>query len=218
VSRLSRTETSPFLDAVLSAWEIPQPRRVAPIGRGSNNLSWRVESAACACVLRIYQNTADPASIAGEHHLLLRLQEMDLSFAVPHPPPALSGGTLVPVAAAGSTAAWAAPFPVIPGDSPHATNASETFAAGAALAELDAALAKLPPDLMTCPPTSYGDLAHVHPLVPSPSATVDLLQLTGEDRRAWQDVLAAMQAAAPALYAALPQQLIHTCGNLIQLT
>lgn len=203
------------LSDLLQRWRIPLPRTIRPTDAGTNNLSWRIESAGGAYILRIYQNTGDPGRIFDEHTLLRRLQEAGLSFAVPTPVPNLAGETLIPLPEQspprqGAKDAWAALFPLIPGRHAQAGNVDEVRAAGAALGELDAALAAIPLDLMASAPPTYGDLEHIHPLAPDPLGLLDSLGLDDRQRESIHHLWVTTHAALPALYGALPRQVIHS--------
>src|SRR5215208_678394 len=66
-----------------------------PLDPGNNNLSYAVSTPGEQYILRIYQNTAQLDWINYEHILLLRLEQLGLSFSVPVPIPARSGATLL---------------------------------------------------------------------------------------------------------------------------
>jgi len=195
---------------VLGAWDIPTPSTLAPSQRGTNNVSWRIESAQGCYILRLYQNTADARRIGDEHRLLRWLRHAGLSFAVPCPVPARSHAPLIAMEEENGREGWAALFPVIPGHHALAPAPAETRAAGAALGELDAALAVAPYDLLAPLIPMYGELDHIHPFVPDPMAAAHDLSLNDERRHAWEDFLDVVRVAAPALYETLPRQVIHS--------
>ena len=203
-------EMPPRVADVLGAWDIPAPHASASVPAGTNNLSYRIEGAGRAYLLRIYQNTTDLARLADEHRLLQRLQGVALSFVVPDPLPTRFGTTLAPVGREGMGDGWAALFPVIPGHHPRAPDEDDTRAMGIALGELDAVLRALPSDFMHAPHALYGDLEHVHPLVAGSEDVVRDLSLGGERWRDYDRLIATIHAALPSLYGALPQQLIHS--------
>ncbi len=151
--------------AIVAAWPLAGPVAVRPADGGTNNLTRHVETGAGDYVLRVYQNTRDPARVRYEHAVLLALQGQGLSFRVPAPVPAVGGDT---VAVAGD-GALAALFARLPGAPPDRSDPEHLRACGTALAKLHAALRRL--DLGPPPGGgTYGDLERVHPLVPDPCA------------------------------------------------
>jgi homoserine kinase type II len=193
------------------AWALPRPWVIRPAG-GVNNTSAYVDTPGGSYVLRVYRNTADPERVGYEHALLRALQRVGLSFAVPCPVATPAGETAVPVPpdGPGSRPALAALFPLLPGERPDAGDPAQVRAAGAALGELDGALARVavapgrtsPPvvTLLQHPPGAPGD--------------ADPLQLDGlplaPGQRAGLDALAGrLRETVPPLYGALPRQVIH---------
>jgi len=195
---------------VLGAWDIPTPYTLTPSQRGTNNVSWRIESTQGCYILRLYQNTADAIRIGDEHRLLRWLRHAGLSFAVPCPVPARSHALLIAVGIENKGEGWAALFPVISGYHALAPTVVETQAAGAALGELDAALAVAPRDLLHPLMPAYGDLDHIHPFVPDPVTVTHDLSLDDERHHAYGDFLDIVRAAVPTLYETLPRQVIHS--------
>jgi homoserine kinase type II len=135
--------------------------------RGTNNLVWIIHTAVDggarrggAYVLRIHQNAAGP-QVAAEHRLLAALAERtNLSYDVPVPLPSRDGRTVVT-----TPHGLASLTPSIPGDHPRG-DLRELELAGAALGELDNALAALPEELA---PFDWGSrtLGEIHPRVRS---------------------------------------------------
>jgi Ser/Thr protein kinase RdoA (MazF antagonist) len=133
------------LDALPAAWALPRPWTLRPTASGRNNLSAYVDTPVGTHLLRVHQNTGDLARRRYEHALLTRLQQAGLSFAVPSPLPTATGETLVAVPRADGPA-LAALFRLIPGQPPARDNPAHLRAAGAALGELDGALARIAVD------------------------------------------------------------------------
>ena len=195
-------------DDLLAAWPLPGPWTVVPAAHGTNNHTWLVTTPADAYLLRLYLNTVDPARVRYEHALLRGLRPAGLTFAVPAPVPTRAGDTLVVLERAGETA-LAALFPLIPGRHPEQGNLAHARAAGAALAELDRAFAGLVVGAPAPPLATYGDLAHVHPLVPDPLALPHQLPLAADGQALLSRWLDEAAAVIPALYQSLPRQFIH---------
>ena len=213
---------------ILRAWTLPAGIVVERARRGTNNVTWLVRvpgtGASDAFVLRLYQNTVDPAAIAYEHRLLALLARRPLSFAVPAPMPTAGGETLlsVPVAGGASRRALAALFPRIPGEHPRRGEPAVARACGETHGELDAALAGISDADVPCTrraPT-YGDLACIHPLAPDPLALPHALPAPAEDTARLRRLLEEAAGQAPALYRSLPRQIIHSdfgTGNVLMM-
>ena len=197
------------LDALLDAWPVAGPRRLRPASAGLNNLSHFVRTPAGSYFLRVYRNTNDAARIRYEHALLLGLQRAGLSFAVPLPL-ATRGGDTYAVAAGGGEEVVAALFPVIPGEHPERGDAAQAAACGEALGELDAALARTETAPSLPALGMYGDLYHVHPLVPDPLALPGELPLAATGAPRLRAALEELLALVPGLYGRLPRQIIHS--------
>jgi homoserine kinase type II len=207
----------PDLFKVLADWPIEQPETLTPLAGGTNNQAWFVQThGGASYVLRLTSGEIDLPRFYYETALLEALREKSLSFQLPHPLQARSGDILVLVEQNRATPAMATLTPFLPGTIPE-RNATNIARAGVALAQLDAALATIQPDLL---PTStreasfvYGDLSHCHPLVPDPLVTLEklvdpeqvrpILDLLKQSERDWE-MLSAQE---------LPQQLLHRdCG------
>lgn len=193
---------------VLDAWPLSLPRRLRPAEAGTNNLSRFVDTPAGSYFLRIYQNTADTARIRYEHALLSRLQQAGLPFAVPRPLATRHGATYTVLAQAEGRAV-AALFPVIAGQHPQRTNAAHALICGEALAVLHTALARIDMDLAVSSPATYGDLAHVHPLVQDPLSLIQDLPLHQVERARLRALFEDLRPQLPDLYDRLPRQIIH---------
>jgi Ser/Thr protein kinase RdoA (MazF antagonist) len=212
---------------LLRAWDLPPGALVERTSRGTNNATWIMRltgiGAGHAYVLRLYQNSADAASIGAEHRLLAELARQPLSFAVPAPIPTPGGETLIPVPDAAGTSgvprcpALAALFPLLPGEHPRRGDPAVACACGAALGELDIALARLPDTQPRHNPT-YGDLDRIHPLVRDPFRLPDELPVTKEEAAGLRSLVDAAAGEVPSLYASLPRQIIHSdfgTGNIL---
>jgi homoserine kinase type II len=191
-------------ETLLAAWPLPGPRTVRPIDAGTNNRSYRVETPGGAYFLRIYQNIDDPRPVRYEHAVLLKLQTTSLTFVVPRPLPTRAGNSYV---VAGDLVA--ALFPFIAGDHADRRNLRHVAACGAALGELDVMLAGVAVDPALSPPTTYGALAHVHPLVPDPLAAIASLPILLSRRQRMSQVVEEVMAFAAGPASMLPRQLIH---------
>jgi homoserine kinase type II len=203
----------------LDAWPIPASRTFRPTYAGLNNLSGLVDTPAGSYFIRVYQNTGDNARIRYEHALLLRLQHVGLSFAVPRPLATREGETFV-VTAEDRDKVVAALFPVIPGRHPEPGNVARAAACGEALGELDNALACTEVDLRLPTPGMFGELCRVSPLVPDPLMMVEELPLSTEERHRLRALFEDLLAFTPDLYGRLPRQIIHSNlfrGNVLML-
>jgi len=196
------------LDDLLSAWPIVGPLAVQPITPGNNNLSYAVGTPGAQYILRIYQNTAEQDWICYEHSLLLRLDQLGLSFSVPAPIPARSGATLLPMPD-GDGRLFAALFRYISGQQPSGDDLAQYRRCGAALAELDHALGRVRINAPPAPRPPFGDLAQIHPAVPDPRGMLEHLPLEHTQRVQLSRIVGDLLAVLPALYQSLPQQIVH---------
>jgi homoserine kinase type II len=201
--------------AVLAAWPLSSPITVQPTTSGLNNRTHRVETPERSYLLKLYQNTRDPARVRYEHAILLGLTAQRLSFRVPTPVAARDGSTLVCL----DGHALAALFPLLPGAPPDRRDPEHLRSCAAALAELHAALRRLDVGPPPAGAATYGDLDRVHPLVPDPWELPGRLPLPSDDRRRLAGLFADLRGLIPILYATLPRQLCHndySPGNTVQ--
>ena len=211
---------SPGIAPALDAYDLAPPLELSPLPGGTNNPVLLVRTGVGEFVWKSYTMHADPAPIRYEHRLLTWLAAQGLSFAVPSPVPARDGETLV--AAQGGRQAL---FPRLPGARPDHCDPAQIEALGAALGELDAALAAYPP---TPRPgvALYGDLDRIHREVPDPYALTPVaLGLPDAPPYAaflgwWREEMARVRVFADGQYRALPRQVIHgdvAIGNFLVL-
>lgn len=191
-------------DFATPAWGLPAADSIRIVEHGTNNAVRIIESGGASYVLRVYHNLA-PATIAAEHRLLAALADCDLSFGVPRAIPTPTGATTVE-----TPTGPAALTPYFPGRHPHRDDLAEVELAGAALGELDAALAELPAELA---PTDWRRAMNtMHPAVPDFDRLADDLVPLVPDR----PVEECLRGLAPALDAThldlldrLPTQIVH---------
>lgn len=197
-------------NVLTTEWAVPEPYRVRPLAHGTNNSVRLVETSTGSYVLRIYSNHADARRLRFEHTVLAHLQAAELPFGLPVPIPTRSGA-LYASAADGTNEALAVLTPFLPGEHPNQDDLAQARAGGAALGQLDVALACIPPlDAVGAVSwRSYGDLAHCHPLVPDPRSAIIELPLPGDTRDRLIHSYDMLIEHIPSLYARLPQQLVH---------
>jgi homoserine kinase type II len=198
------------LSQLWRAWPLPGPWKLRPTPSGTNNLVHYVETPSGErYILRLHQNS-DAPRLRYEVTITQALQEAGLSFAVPSPLPTLSGEMYLPLSTE-TGEMLATLWPLLPGDHPQRQNLRQAYAAGQALAELHAALERMPsphiPDAIA--PTPYGDLERCHPYVPDPMAACQALPVEAKRKRRLCGLFEALGARIPALYQTLPQHLIH---------
>ncbi len=196
------------LDKLLAAWPIPRSRSILPLVTGTNNFTRLVATANGEYILRIYQNAGDPEPIRYEHDLLRRLQQTALSFAVPNPLVAESGQTYVATEEAGQIT-LAALFPVIPGRRPDALDGTEVEVCGAALGELDRALAGIELDPQLAAPPPFGDIAYTRALILHPVAGVTRFPIAPRSLGRLGMLLDDLTTALTQFDERFPRQLIH---------
>ncbi len=195
--------------SLLRPWDLGTPTGVERLG-GSNNASWRVTAASGAYVIRLYRNTGNLSHIEFEHALLTQLIRLPLSFKVPAPLPSQSGRTLERIEE-GRDVRWVAVSRVIEGEHPRDWTALRWVrAAGAALGELDVALAEttVPSGKVHLP--TYGDLDRIHAVVPDPEAAVADLPVEESLTRSFIQFLGRARVNVAEMYGTLPHQIIHS--------
>lgn len=194
---------------VLRAWNLPQDRVLEPVESGTNNLTWRVECPVGRYVLRVYRNVGNRDHILYEHDVLQRLQGEGLSFAVPNLLPDRTGETLVSAAGTDGGENFAALFAFIPGQHPRTGDRAEAGLAGAALGELDAALAGIHPHASLPAHAMYGELDRIPGLAPNLQSVLDELQPPPDLHATLRHFAVLTEAAIPRIYDWLPRQIIH---------
>lgn len=193
----------PAADSLLAAWPLPGPWHVRPQGGGINNDTRFVETPSGNYILRIYGAMRDLAKIRYELAVMAELRRQPLSFAVAEPLPSRSGDPIV-------WTEWGAPailMPVIPGVQAERGSLEQAYPIGVALGELTRALGHAH---VEAPPSwrgTYGDLApfpDIDPLSVPTRAPVSL-----EEQARLTRMIRWVQDRVPAMYAALPRQIIH---------
>lgn len=213
----SQTENAPHIAQLQAAWPLPAPVTLRPVLHGINNRSWYVIAGDAAYVLRVYHRLSDPARIAREHAVLRALGAFALSFRVPVPLPSRGGETVATLSFDGRDAV-AALFPLIAGRHPERGDLDATRAAGVALSELDAAMARLVlPVALAGTPAPDTLLDDIHPAVLDVRALPARLGLDADHRSRLARILASVAETAPGLYRSLPCQWIHADFGAVNL-
>lgn len=190
---------------ILPAWFGTHGATITALTGGTNNDSYLAEHTGRRYLLRVYRHVSDPDRIRYEHRLLGRLSGLGLPFAIPAPLPASSGDTLV-IAGSGACAAL---FPFLSGTYPDTDNPARVRACGAALAELDVALAALDLPAPAAGLLAFGTFPRVHPLAPDPDVLVAQLPLERDERRYLAGIMHSLQDLAPELASRLAGQIVH---------
>jgi homoserine kinase type II len=205
------------LFTVLTGWPIEPPSTLTPLVGGTNNQVWLVETEnGPSYVLRLIAGVADLIHVRYEAALLTMLHDTALPFHLPFPLPTRAGDIPNLIELDNAELAIATLTPFLPGHLP-ARNAATSTQVGVALAQLDAALASIPPASLPTNAGSahflYGDLSHCHPLVPDPITAVEHL-LEPAQARPISSILRQTQQDWETLTAQdLPQQMLHRdCG------
>lgn len=197
------------LTVLASAWRTLAPQQMTPLTHGANNAVYLVDADSGRYVLRIYRNHGDIARLDTEYQILRALQSPRLPFAIPAPIATADGQYHIEISDAEHRDLIAALFPWLSGNHPDRQDTAAAFGAAVALGQLDQALAalSLPPDQLPMP---LGDFVRRYPALADPIAT--LATLTSDtaaiDRIAC--LYHRLNAELPALYAALPCQMVHS--------
>ncbi|MGZ3638777.1 MAG: phosphotransferase enzyme family protein [Ktedonobacterales bacterium] len=198
------------LAALHQAWPLPEPWRLQPMTRGTNNAVLLLETPAARYVLRIYGNHADLERLHFEHAVLMHLRGARLPFAVPVLLPTAAGELYARVTTRNGER-LATLTAHIPGEHPRTGDLEQARAGGEALGMLDVALANLAslPAEAGVTWRSHGDLAHGHPLVPDLPTAFEGLPLAEDARKRLVDGYERVMAQMPLLHALLPRQIVH---------
>jgi homoserine kinase type II len=191
-------------------WGLTGPFQFRTLANGTNNQMQRVETPGGSYVLRVYRNHADLARLRFEHDLLRQLDVSALPFAVPAPIPTAAGESYVRIATEKGEALVTLTA-LIGGEHPQRDDLGQAEAAGEALALLDVALSRITPAYPQAAISwrSYGDLERCHPLVPDPRSAIAELPIADDARCRLLACYEGLMQRVPAVYASLPQQLVH---------
>jgi Ser/Thr protein kinase RdoA (MazF antagonist) len=191
-------ETQAALMTALHHWALPEPVTLRAAEHGVNNDNRIVQTPDGTYVLRIYRHTTAEA-VHYEHALLAALGQIPLPFAIPTPVPTRDGATVVALGQRDGADRLLSLARFFPGEPPTAGNLAQARAGGAALGQLDDALASLP--LLPDPPQRdrFLDLDRVHPAVPDAAAAVRAIpsSVLGDPDR----LLALLERVQPAMLA-----------------
>jgi homoserine kinase type II len=203
--------TMEIVSSLSAHWPFIGSATMTPLHGGVNNTTVRVDvEDGRSFVLRIARGHANLARIRYEVAILDALARQSLPFDIPIPIRTGADEACV-VFEDDGLPAIATLTAFLPGTAPDPSDLALAELAGAALAQLDLALAQISPPQGPdyAPRPLFGDLAGWHPAVPDPLHLLDALAVAPEDRRAIIALMERMRAEIPALYATLPQQLVH---------
>jgi homoserine kinase type II len=200
-----------------TAWPVAGPWRTSPLLGGTNNLIWRADAAdGQSYVLRLSHDLPLIPRVRYEAELLQALSYKNLPFRLPLPLRANNGDIIVYFEPEQGMTAFATLFPLLPGKlqdrPPERNDLLSASHAATMLALLDDALATLPAIPLNdgfIAATTFGQLAHLHPLVPDPLSAVEQLPIDREQARQVHAFLSEVMESVSHLYAQLPQQLLH---------
>ncbi|HEX8997212.1 MAG TPA: phosphotransferase [Ktedonobacterales bacterium] len=192
-------------------WPLLAGGQTQPLTRGTNNLMYRIDTGAGSYVLRIAGSQVSSRRLEFEYDVLSKLCALGLPFALPAPLLTARDEPYARVPSAEGGEALATLTSLIPGAHPQRDDLAQVEAAGAALGQLDNALAGVslarPQDALDW--RSTGDLGHCHPSVPDPREAITTLPLAADARnRLAEDYDALLEQSTP-LYASLPRRLSH---------
>jgi homoserine kinase type II len=199
---------------LLTGWPIEPPFLLTLLPGSTNNQAWSVKSAdQSSYVLRLTPGVPDLPRIRYEVALLLASGEKSLPFSLPICLQTRSRERFLLVEQGDAEPAIATLMFLLPGSVPERDVVS-SVSVGVALAQLDAALATIAPSLLPVSSGfSYGDLYHIHPLVPDPFSTVEQLLETAQSRQIDRILRQAQQDWEVLSAQSLPRQILHRdCG------
>jgi homoserine kinase type II len=191
-----------------AAWPVPGPWTVRPVDLGFNNLTRVVGTPAGDFILRVYEAHSRSDRVRHEHAVLLALQGAELPFALPVPVAVRSGGTFVDLSGDGR-GPLASLVPLLPGSSPAGPSLPLARSAGESLARLVQAMGVIDAGPVPAGYPLMRDLHLVHEAAPDPMAALDSLPLGQSQRRRLTRLAERVLADLPALYGALPAQVVH---------
>ncbi len=200
-----------------TVWPTSGPWKLSPMVGGTRNQVLRVDvENGQSYILRLSTNLTRIPGIYYETAILQALSDKGLPFRLPLLLKTKNGEFTVQVEQDTGMLACATLYPFLPGYLPE-HDLFSVSCAGAALAQLDNALATLSkiqrPDGFV-PPPSIGELTHCHPLVPDPLRAVERLPVDSDQASHIYALLSAVMENVPSLYHQLPQQLLHRdCGT-----
>ena len=193
----------------LDSYGLAPPVEIFPLAQGENNTTLGVRTCKGKYVWKEYTTHRDAGTILYEHRLLTWLETQGLPFDVPAPVPDRDGNTL-----RRSERGWGALFPLLAGKRPDERNPRHAEAVGAALGELQAALARYPAEPRPGLP-GYGELGRLHERIPDPFGLVPEqigLPETQEHEELfgwWREMLSDVREFVEGTYRRLPWQVIH---------
>jgi homoserine kinase type II len=193
---------------ICDRWPCLVGARFEPTAQGLSNTTYFAYTDDEQYVVKLYAATTGLAQIHYEHKLLVFLQATDLPCAIPVPIAAATGQSLITVDLDGRSLTITL-VPRLFGQTMDRQNLAQVRSAGTVLAQLHHQLQQFnpPDDLIRLP--SWGDLAHIHPLVPDPLSVAAILSLGYEEQKYFNQMLEQAMVLAPHLYATLPVQTIH---------
>ena len=197
--------TSALLTDAVHHWELPPVESAEPMTGGTNNTLLAIHAGGMSWVLRRYGNLPVDR-VRAEHRLLRHVSALGLPFAVPSPVPARDGRTVVD-----DRGGALALFRHLPGRPLRRDEPGAAALAGRALAQLDAALARLP---LSVAPVDWraAALGQVHAAVDDVAALADELvsAMPRHDGPGWlRSTHERADAVAADLARRLPAQLTH---------
>jgi len=200
-------ELSELEQVVVNHWSFLSEMMLDATQRGSNT-TYFIHTPTDEFVLKIYSTTTDATQIEYEHSLLAFLQQVNLSFAIPAPIPALSSETLIHIETE-QRSLKVALLPRIIGQPADRHNLQQVQSIGCTLAELHCILTEFDSQGRLARLPYWGNLAQIHPLISDPLAIAPVLNLSLEDQTLLNRMLLKVTESVPDLYATLPLQTIH---------
>jgi Ser/Thr protein kinase RdoA (MazF antagonist) len=189
-----------------NVWDLPAPWQIEPMsGSAHNHLALIVAADDQHAVLCTYSTDA-PSSFGYTQAVLQALTTQKLPFALPLPMRTRSGTSLHRHDDGYRT--WVMTMlPWFDGDHPTIEDVDAYFHAGRVHAQLLNALATVIVSESSPPP--YMTLNRVHPYIIDPLAALRVAPLPNDQVKQLVQLVETLQSELPALYEALPRQIIH---------
>jgi homoserine kinase type II len=194
------------LDELGAHWSLDEPCVLRPGPQGAHNSTGVIDTPSGSYVVRAYRRDRMPERIHYELGVVTALQRIPLPFRIPAPVRTRTGELLAIIGGSGVTLS-----PLLRGRLPHNEDLAQTYAAGRALADLVAAMGNVHMEgaAQAIPFPPFGDFEGWFGSTGDPVQILRELPLATDAHEGILSLIHSVQEAAPELYTALPQQILH---------